>query len=312
LDGVKGEFPQSEVLEAKEPAAATLRVPYLTDADLDVKPPPRDPRPVHLWRSVRELFGAYELLLTLTERDLRVRYKQAFLGALWAILQPLFLMVVFTVVFGRIARVGSEGVPYPIFSYVALVQWGYFANCVNYGTGNIISNAWMIRKVYLPRDILPLSAVFSAFADFVASGTILVVMLFAYGFTPRITWLAYPLLFGTLTLLAVAAAYAVSMVTVYFRDTRYGIPTMLQVLMYATPVAYPLARALGAMPPGWRRAYFYLNPFVPIMDGFRRILIHGQWPQWAPLGAAAAVGLVSLYLAYRRYKRLDPTFADVI
>src|SRR5207249_679841 len=117
MEHVKGKLPQSQVLEAGEPDAAIFRVPYLTDADLDVTPPPRDPRQVHLWRSVRELFGAYELLFTLTERDLRVRYKQAFLGALWAVLQPLFLMVVFSIVFGRIARVGSEGVPYPIFSY---------------------------------------------------------------------------------------------------------------------------------------------------------------------------------------------------
>ncbi len=312
MEHVKGEFPQSQVLEAGEPGAAIFRVPYLTDADLDVTPPPRDPRRVHLWRSLRELFGAYELLFTLTERDLRVRYKQAFLGALWAVLQPLFLMVIFSVVFGRIARVGSEGVPYAIFSYVALVPWGFFSNSVNYATGNITSNAWMIRKVYLPRDVLPLSAMLSAFADFLASGAILVVMLFAYGFTPRLTWLAYPPLFGTLVLLAIAAAYAVSMVTVYFRDTRYGIPTLLQVLMYATPVAYPLVRAQGALSPGLRGTYLYLNPFVPIMDGFRRILIHGQWPQWGPLGAAAAVGLVCLYLTYRRYKRLDPTFADVI
>jgi len=312
MEDVTGEFPQGQVLEARDRGAAISRVPYLTDADLDVTPPARDPRRVHLWRSVRELFGAYELLFTLTERDLRVRYKQAFLGALWAILQPLFLMVIFSVVFGKIARVGSEGVPYPIFSYVALVPWGFFSNSVNYATGNITSNAWMIRKVYLPRDVLPLSAMLSAFADFLASGAILLVMLFAYGLTPRLTWLAYPILFGILMLLAVAAAYAVSMVTVYFRDTRYGIPTLLQVLMYATPVAYPLAKAQAALSPGLRRAYFYLNPFVPIVDGFRRILIHGQWPQWGPLGAAAAVGLVSLYLTYRRYKRLDPTFADVI
>ena len=309
---VKGEFPQSQVLEAEGSGAAIFKVPYLTDADLDVTPPPSDPRHVHLWRSLRELFGAYELLFTLTERDLRVRYKQAFLGALWAVLQPLFLMVIFSVVFGKIARVGSEGVPYPIFSYVALVPWGFFSNSVNYGTGNITSNAWMIRKVYLPRDVLPLSAMLSAFADFLASGAILVVMLFAYGFTPRLTWIAYPVLLATLVLLAIAAAYAVSMVTVYFRDTRYGIPTLLQVLMYATPVAYPLTKAAGALPRGLRGAYLYLNPFVPIMDGFRRILIHGQWPQWGPLGSATAVGVVCLYLTYRRYKRLDPTFADVI
>ena len=298
------------------------RVKALTTEDLgDLKAPSRQRYPVHLGAKLRELWRARELLLTFVERDLRVRYKQAVLGAFWAIAQPLMLMVVFSVVFGRIARVGTEGIePYMVFSYTALVPFQLFASSLNYGTSSIVSNWATIRKIYMPREIFPLAAVLSAGFDFLVSSTILLAMLLAFGYYPRVTWFAYPLLLVILLMLTAAVTLTVSAITAYVRDTRYGIPLMIQVLMYATPVAYPLTKALDALPDGVAQAYPYLNPLVPIMDGFRRVLVgvvdqtghHNAWPEWGPLGVAAGVAFVGLALAYRWYKRIDPNFADVV
>lgn len=291
------------------------RVKALTTDDLQIEPPARQRYPVHLWAKVKELFRARELVLTFVERDLRVRYKQAVLGAFWAIAQPLMLMVVFSVVFGRIARVGSEGLPYTVFAYTALVPFQLFAGSLNYGTSSIVSNWATIRKIYMPREIFPLAAVLSAGFDFLVSTLILVAILMFNGIYPRITWVAYPLLLLILFVLTAAITLLVSAVTAYIRDTRYGVPLTIQILMYATPVAYPLAKVVGpdgALHGTAADLYPYVNPLVPIMDGFRRVLAHGVWPEWRPLGSAAAVAVVLFGLAYWWYKRLDPNFADVV
>jgi len=261
---------------------------------------------------LRELARARELLVTFVERDLRVRYKQTVLGGLWAILQPFILMVIFSIVFGKIAKVGSEGAPYPIFSYSALVPWGFFSGALTYGTTVLIQNAGILRKIYLPREVFPLASVLSSSVDFAASWVILLPMLLVYGSFPRLTWLAYPLLILVLALFAVAGALFVSAAAVHYRDIRYVVPTMLQVVLYLTPVAYPLSKAEATLPAGLRHLYPYLNPLVPIVDGFRRVLIHGLWPAWGPLAVSTAVGIVLVALSYRWYKRIDPTFPDVI
>ncbi len=291
---------------------AVPRVRARTTDDLPIRPPRRQRYPVSLARSVREFGAARELLLTFVERDFRLRYRQAVLGAAWALLQPLLLMVVFTLVFGRIARVGSEGVPYPLFAYTGLVPWSFLAGAIGYGTTSIVANAAIIRKIHLPREMLPVSSVLSAGIDLAVAGVILVVMLVAYGYPPRLTWLAAPVLVLILSGFAMAVTLVVSLITVYFRDTRYAVPTLLQVVLYTTPVAYPLARALNAMPAGLRRTYPYLNPLAPLIDGFRRTLLHGRWPAWGPVGVASVVTVVALVASYWWYKRLDPRFADVI
>jgi lipopolysaccharide transport system permease protein len=285
--------------------------PRTTD-DLDITPPPRQRYPVRLRRCLRDLIRARELVLTFAERDLRVRYKQTILGAFWAVIQPVLLMVIFSVVFGRIARVGSEGVPYAIFAYSALVPWQFFSAAVSYGTTSLVVNGAIVRKIYFPREIIPLASVLGSGTDFATSSVILLGMLLAFGSFPRLTWVAYPLLLVVLAIHAIAITLVVAAGTVYFRDVRYVVPTALQVVLYATPVAYPLSRAVEALPEGWRAAYPYLNPLVPILDGFRRTLVHGRWPLWAPLGVSTAIGIVALFLAYRWYKRLDATFPDVI
>jgi ABC-type polysaccharide/polyol phosphate export permease len=278
--------------------------------ELDAIAPPKQRYPVPLMRSLRELTHARELLLTFVERDLRVRYKQAVLGGLWAIIQPLMLVVIFTLLFGRIARI-PVGAPYPIFAYTALSAWGFFSGAITYATNGVIMNAGVVRKIYFPREVIPLSAVLSSAFDFAMSVPILVVMLLAYQRWPQVTWVAYPLLFGILAMFALAAALIVAAVTVYYRDTRYGVPTVMQLVLFATPIAYPLARAMKALPT-ISAAYPYLNPLAPLMDGFRRVLLFGQWPDWGPTISAGVVATVFLAGAYVWFKRVDPTFADVI
>jgi lipopolysaccharide transport system permease protein len=224
--------------------------------------------------------------------------------------QPLVMVLIFTLLFGRIARI-QVGAPYPIFAYTALSAWGFFAGCVTYATNGVIMNAGVVRKIYFPREVIPLSAVLSSAFDFAMSLPILVIMLLAYQRWPEVTWVAYPLLFVILAMFALAAALIVAAITVYYRDTRYGVPTVMQLVLFATPIAYPLARALKALPT-IAGAYPYLNPLAPIMDGFRRVLLFRQWPDWGPTIAAAAIATVALAGAYMWFKRVDPTFADVV
>jgi lipopolysaccharide transport system permease protein len=310
---------EEEIVEEDATHRVLPRVNPLTTRDLEVHPPPRQRYRTPLRRSLAELVRARELLFTFVERDLKVRYKQAKLGALWAILQPLMLMVVFTVVFGRIAKIGSEGLPYPIFAYTALVPWGLFSGAIGYGTNSIIGASGTIRKIYCPREVFPLTSVLSAGFDFLVSSVILFGMLLVYIFftssgvaNPSVTWFAFPLLVLLTVVFAMTFTLFASAATVYYRDVRYGMPMLLTILMYATPVAYPIDDAVSALPQGLQDLYPYLNPLAPIMDGFRRVLAHGTWPDWAPLGSAAAVGLVGLFIVYRWYKRIDGTFADVI
>jgi ABC-type polysaccharide/polyol phosphate export permease len=310
------------------------RVKPRTTEELDTEPPPKQRYPVELRRALRELWSAREVLLTFVERDLRVRYKQAVLGAFWAIVQPIMLMVIFTVVFGKIAKVGSEGLPYPVFAYAALVPWSLFTSSINYATSSIIGNSAIVRKIHMPREIFALSGIVSSGVDFLISFVILLGLLAFYRFTadncahclPGLTWLALPILLVVLLMLTVAVSLVAAAVTVYFRDTRYGIPMLMQILLYATPVAYPISKMIGpcervagltqpqcgVLHGFWASAYQYLNPLAPLMDGFRRVLALGTWPEWGPLGAAAALSFVAMCLAYAWYKRIDRTFADVI
>ena len=323
-----------QLIEQERLHRVVPRVKPRTTEELDAEPPPKQRYPVQLGRALRELWAAREVLLTFVERDLRVRYKQAALGAFWAIVQPIMLMVIFTVVFGRIARVGSQGLPYPVFAYAALVPWSLFTSSISAATSSIVGNSAIVRKIHMPREIFALSGIVSSAVDFAISFVILTGLLVFYRLTaencahclPAVTWLALPMLLAVLVMLTVALSLVAAAVTVYFRDTRYGIPMLMQILLYATPVAYPISRMIGpcervaglvgpqcgVLDGFWADAYQYLNPLAPVMDGFRRVLALGEWPAWGPLGVAAAVSFVAMCVAYAWYKRIDRTFADVI
>jgi lipopolysaccharide transport system permease protein len=322
-DAISAPGEAEQLIEQERLHRVIPRVKPLTDEELPVEAPPRQRYRTPVARALKDLWRTREVMFTFVERDLRVRYKQAALGAFWAIVQPIMLMVIFTVVFGKIAKVGSEGLPYPVFSYAALVPWSLFTSSITYATGSIVGNSAIIRKIYMPREILSLFGILSSGFDYVISLAIMFGMLAYYHFSgsqcgaclPGRVWLAFPLLLGVMLMLTIAASLVAGAITVYFRDTRYGIPLILQIALYGTPVAYPLSKMIGpggVLHGGIAKAYEYLNPMAPIIDGFRRIFGLGQWPQWGPLGAAAVVSFVAMVLAYWWYKRIDRTFADVI
>jgi ABC-type polysaccharide/polyol phosphate export permease len=326
---------ETEIAEQEATHRVVPRVKPRKTEDLDIEPPPRRHYPVHIAQDLRELWAHRELGYTLVERDLRVRYKQAVLGGVWAVVQPLVLMVLFTVVFNKVAKITVPGVPYAAFSYAGLVAWSFFSGSIGYGTNAVLSNASIIRKIYCPRELFPITSVASSGFDYLISFVISLGFILFFGvfsgfanLRPAVTWLAFPLLLAVLLAIMTAATIFVSAVTVYFRDTRYGIPLLLQILLYATPVAYPMELLTGGRINGQvfacpkrcpalgtgtlAHAYAYLNPLAPVIDGFHRIFLYHEWPMWGPLLSATVVGFGGLAVLYRWYKRIDRTFADVI
>ena len=257
--------------------------------------------------NLAELWDYKELALIFVWRDLKVRYRQTVIGALWAILQPLLTMVIFSIFFGRLAGVPSDQIPYPIFSYAALVPWTFFANSVNQSSNSLVNSADMIKKIYFPRLTMPLAAVLAGLVDFVLAFSILVGMMLYYGFVPtrNILWLPFLLLQSMITSLGVGLW--LSALNVRFRDVRHMIPFITQAWLFATPVAYP--STLLSEP--WRTIYA-INPMVGVVEGFR----------WALLGTDTAPGpiiLVSFIVAFillvsgaYYFRRMEKTFADII
>jgi ABC-2 type transport system permease protein/lipopolysaccharide transport system permease protein len=256
---------------------------------------------------LRDLWRSRELLLTLTEREIRARYKQAVLGYAWAALNPLLLMVVFTVFFERVARVDTGGVPYPLFSYVALVPWTFFAQSLTFGGPILVNERDLIGKVAFPRETLPLSAIGVAGFHAAMSLPALVVLFVVEGTVPTRTSIWVPVLLVVQILWTAGVVTAVSATLVYWRDLRQALPALLQLGLFATPVAY----GIDAIPEWLLRPYTVLNPLVGIIDGYRRTMLYGQPPRadlllLSTLGAVlAAVG------GYTLFKRLEGGFADV-
>ncbi len=247
------------------------------------------------------------LLWQWTAREVRVRYKQSLLGAGWAILQPLALTAIFTLVFSRLVRVDTGTTPYPVFAYVALVPWTFFTTALTMGIPSLVNNMNLVTKIYFPREILPLGTILAALLDLAVSGVVLAAMLGVYRmpFTAAVLWVI-PLLAVQLVF-TVGVTLAGSATIVFFRDVRFVVPLLLQVWMYATPVIYPI----DLVPEGMR-ALYWLNPMAGIIDGYRRVLILGQAPDPAGMGTAVAVSIVLLLCGYLLFKRLEPHFADVI
>jgi lipopolysaccharide transport system permease protein len=265
-------------------------------------------QPTRGWpqRLFSDLWRYRELLGFLVWRDIKVRYKQTVLGVGWAIVQPVLTTVVFTIFFGRLARIPSDGVPYPVFSMTALVPWTYFSSALNASSTSIGGYQHIISKVYFPRLIVPLAAVLAPLVDFAIAFVILILLMIWYGVVPgpNIVWLP------ALLLLAVATAAAVgvwlSALSVRYRDVRFVLPFAIQLWMFATPVAYPAS----LVPPQWRTLYA-LNPMVGVIEGFRWVLANGHPPAALTLVSAAAVAAL-LAAGLLQFRRTEGTFADVI
>jgi len=238
-----------------------------------------------LWDALGELWTHRELLYFLTWRDVKLRYKQTVLGALWAMLQPLVMMVVFTVLFGRLAHVPSDGLPYPIFAFAGLVPWQFFQSAVAQGGSSLVGNAQLVTKVYFPRMAIPGAAVGTALVDFAIASVILFAMMACYEIAPGAGIAMFPVLVGLLAIFAGAVGMWMAAMNVKYRDIKYVLPFILQLWMFATPVIYPAS----FVPAGWRWILM-LNPLTGIIGGFRSAVLNKAF-EWPAIAVAAALTL---------------------
>jgi lipopolysaccharide transport system permease protein len=256
---------------------------------------------------LHELWQYRELLYFLGWRDVKVRYKQTVLGAAWAIIQPFLTMVVFSLFFGKLAKVPSDGIPYPIFAFAALVPWTFFSTVLNQSSNSLVTSANLIKKVYFPRLIIPISCIFSALVDFVLAFIVLFGMMLYFGIEPTQNIVFLPLLVLLALITALGVGFWLAAINVQYRDVRHAVPFLAQFWMFSTPIVYP--SSLLAEP--WR-TLFALNPMVGVVEGFR----------WALLGANTAPGLMmsaSLVVAFALlasgafyFRSLEKHFADVV
>jgi homopolymeric O-antigen transport system permease protein len=256
---------------------------------------------------LRELWKYRELLYFLTWRDLKVHYKQTALGAAWAVIQPLFMMIVFSVFFGRLARVPSDGVPYPVFTFCALLPWQVFANALTASSNSLVSNQNLITKVYFPRLVVPISAVLGGLVDFAIAFVILIGMLVFYGIVPGWQIVALPAFIVFAVMTALAVGLWLSALNVQYRDVRYTINFLTQFWLFATPVAYPSS----IVPAKWRVLYG-LNPMAGVVEGFRWCLLSQRDSPSPLVFVSALVVLVLLVGGLFYFRRMEQQFADVV
>jgi lipopolysaccharide transport system permease protein len=262
-------------------------------------------RPVYL--AFRELWEFRELLYFLTWRDIKVRYKQTMIGAGWAVIQPVVAMVVFATIFGRFARMPSEGIPYPVFAYTGLLPWQLFAGGMQRSIASLVSSAPLITKVYFPRLLVPIAATFSATVDFFIAFLVLIAMALGFGLTPTWRIAAMPGFLALVVLAALGVGLWLSALNVRFRDVGHAVPFLVQMWMFASPVVYPAS----LVPERWRLLYA-LNPMVGAIEGFRWALLDKPAPPAVLVAVSAAVAFVLVLSGLAFFRRMERTFADVI
>ena len=279
-------------------------------------PAPSEPPP-ELWfrrrvqpiAALRELWQFRELTLSLAERDLRIRYSQATLGAAWAILTPVLLMLAFTLVFTRFTRIDTHGAPYILFAYLGLLPWTFFASAVANGGTSLTLNVPLLNKLYCPREVFPLAQVLVAAVD-AAMATLVLFVLFAItGYAPRAEAFWVPLLLLVLLAFTTGCTIAISVIVVYMRDLRLALPLALQFAIFVTPVAYGadvIAHSTAQL-----SLYSALNPLVAVIDGLRRTVLWGQAPEGWPLLAGAGTSTLVLVGGFLLFKRLETGIADI-
>jgi lipopolysaccharide transport system permease protein len=256
---------------------------------------------------IKAIWEYRELLYFLVWRDLKVRYRQSVIGVGWVILQPLMTMVVFTAIFGKFVGVPSDGLPYPIFIFSALLPWNLFASALTRGSASVVDNTQLVSKVYFPRLILPLSGVLSPVADFAVAFGILIGMMVWFGTSPTWGILALPLLVLLAILTALAIDIWLSALNVRYRDVGHTVPFLVQIWMFISPVTYPVS----LVPEKWRLLYS-LNPMAGVIEGFRWALLGKQSPDFAVITASAVMMFTLLVTGIVYFKHTERTFADVI
>lgn len=255
----------------------------------------------------RELWQYRELLYFLTWRDIKVKYKQTILGASWAIIQPFMTMVVFSLFFGKLAKVDSDGLPYPVFSYAALVPWTFFSNGIHMSANSLVHSANMIKKIYFPRLVIPIATIIAGAVDFCLAFIVLLGMMLFYGITPtsNIIWLPFLLLLTFITSLGVGLW--LSAMNVQFRDVRYTVQFIIQFWMFATPIAYSSSMIENDL----LRTLYGINPMVGVVEGFRWALLGTETAPGPIIVVSTLVALLLLISGLFYFRRMEKTFADV-
>lgn len=248
------------------------------------------------------------LLITLVKRDIMVLYRQAALGAAWAVIQPIFAVIIFTIVFGIVAKLPTPGgVPYPVFAFAAIVPWNYFAEAVRRGSTGLVNESELVKKVYFPRLIIPLAGTIAPLVDFVIGFGVLLVIMMAYGVMPTWHLLAVPPLVLIAGLLALSVSMWLGPINVRYRDVKHTLTFLLQIWMYASPVVY----SFQMIPDEWKWAYA-LNPMVGVIEGFRWAVFGEGNPDIIAMGVGGALMLILLFGGLLFFKRMERSFADLI
>jgi lipopolysaccharide transport system permease protein len=257
--------------------------------------------------TIRELWRYRELFYFLAWRDVKVRYKQTALGVAWAVLQPLMAMVIFTLLFGKLGGMPSDGIPYPVFYFGALLPWTYFSATLSNSGNSLVANANLLTKVYFPRVILPTSAAVSGLVDFAVGSVLLFAIMGYYRLVPRVTLLLAPGLIVLLFLLALGVSMILAALNVRYRDVKYTLPFLVQLWLFATPVIYPVS-----MIPDRYRLFVALNPLSGVIDAFRAALVPTKQVDWQLLWISSAVTLGIFAAAVVYFKKTERAFADIV
>lgn len=263
--------------------------------------------PLGLLANLLALAQYRDLVLTLTQHRIKVRYKQSVLGIAWAVLQPLMLMLIYTLIFAVVAKVPTDGLPYAIFAFAALLPWLCFSTSLTNATNSLVSHSELVTKVYFPREILPVTYVFAALFDFLIASSVLAGLMIYYHVPLTINILYVVPIILTLVLFASTMALFFSATQVRFRDIGVAMPLLAQIWLFATPVVYPLSAVPGRM-----RPFYILNPMVGVVENFRRVVLQGTAPDFYVLLIAALISIGLFPVAYIYFKRVEATVADVI
>ena len=257
--------------------------------------------------NLKELYRFRDLLLSLAIRDIKVRYRQSLLGVAWAILQPVAFMTIFTIVFSKFAKMNSDGIPYPVFSYTGLVPWVLFSTVISLSVNSVAANMGLVKKIYFPREVFPLGVIIGCLVDFLVASILVAGLMFIYKVpvTLEIFWL--PLLVGIEVVLLAGISLWASAVNVFFRDVKYIVPLVVQLGLFVTPVIYASSAVPGRM-----RMFYMLNPMAIVIENIRRVVLQGRPPEFLPVAVSAVAVTLFALLSYRYFKRAEVKFADLI
>jgi lipopolysaccharide transport system permease protein len=257
-------------------------------------------------QALAELWAFREVLWAFTVRFVKIKYKQAAIGIGWVVLQPLISAAIFTLFLGRYAKVPSDGAPYLVFALAGLTGWTYFSTAISTGAQSVVENQNLLKKVYFPREVLPLSAVGAGLVDLGPALVTLIAIVLAYGIDPAASWILLPLPILILVLAAAAVSLGLGALNVYYRDVRHALPFIVQVGLFASAVVYPLS----ILPSPWGTVWGIVNPVAGAITALREIVVHGAWPDAAVTFGALGWSLVLLAVAYAGFKRFERSFSD--